>query len=55
MDSLGLLPGDVVHVLFSNFSGLVIAVKGSRLAVSRRLASYLTVRNFQDNAGAQDD
>jgi Fe2+ transport system protein FeoA len=54
MDSLGLIPGDAVHVLFRNFSGLVIAIKGSRLAVGKRLASYITVRNFQDDDWPQD-
>ena len=44
MDSLGLIPGDVVHVLFRNFAGFVVAIKGSRLALSRSLASCLTVK-----------
>jgi Fe2+ transport system protein FeoA len=54
MDALGLLPGDAVHVLFANFSGLVVAIKGSRLALGRSLAVQLTVREFQDSDW-QDD
>ena len=46
MDCLGLIPGDVVHVLFSNYAGLVVAIKGSRLALGRTLAASLTVREF---------
>ena len=44
MDSLGLVSGEVVHVLFSNYAGLVVAIKGSRLALGRRPAACLTVR-----------
>lgn len=54
MDSLGLIPGEAVHVLFKNFSGLVIAIKGSRLALSNKLASSLTVREFQDDDWPED-
>ncbi len=46
MDALGLIPGDVVHVLFKNFSGLVVAIKGSRLALGRALAAKLRVQEF---------
>lgn len=46
MDCLGLMPGELTHVLFSNFSGLVVAVKGSRLALGKPLAKRLTVREF---------
>ncbi len=54
MDCLGLIPGDAVHVLFSNFAGLVIAIKGSRLALGRPQAAYLTVREFQDSDWPED-
>lgn len=47
MDSLGLITGEDVHVLFSNFSGLVVAVKGSRLALGRPLAACLTVQEIE--------
>lgn len=55
MDCLGLIPGEAVHVLFSNFSGLVIAIKGSRLALGKPMASALRVREFQDNDWPLDD
>ena len=55
MDSLGLIPGEAVHVLFSNFAGLVIAIKGSRLALGRPLALYLTVKNLAYDDDAEWD
>lgn len=54
MDSLGLIPGEDVHVLFSNLSGLVVAIKGSRLALGRPLAALLTVQEVQDSEGPHD-
>jgi len=54
MDSLGLIVGDVVHVLFCNYAGLVVAIKGSRLALGRSLAACLTVHEFEDNAWPAD-
>ena len=55
MDSLGLIPGEAVHVLFSNFAGLVIAIKGSRLALGRPLAVYLTVKDLAYDADWDQD
>jgi Fe2+ transport system protein FeoA len=46
MDSLGLIPGEVVHVLFKNFSGLIVAIKGSRLALGKTQAKNLLVREY---------
>lgn len=43
MDCLGLVEGEAVHVLSNTFSGIVIIVKGSRLAVSRAIAQGLEV------------
>ena len=54
MDSLGLILGDTVHVLFSNFAGLVVAIKGSRLALGRPLAAHLTVRELQSDGASHD-
>lgn len=54
MDSLGLIPGDVVHVLFKNFAGLVVAIKGSRLALGKKLASQLCVKNYDNDWQSND-
>ena len=54
MDSLGLIPGEAVHVLFSNYAGLVVAIKGSRLALGRSLASCLLVSGFKDTDWPDD-
>lgn len=43
LGSLGLVAGQRVHVLSSTFAGLVIEVKGSRLAVGKSLANTLVV------------
>lgn len=43
MDSLGLVEGETVTVLSNTFSGLIVIVKGSRLAVCRALAKGLEV------------
>ena len=54
MDSLGLMPGEAIHVLFSNFSGLIVAIKGSRLALGRSLAARLTVRELPNGDRTSD-
>ena len=38
LDSLGLVRGEAITVLSSSFAGLIIEVKGSRLALSREIA-----------------
>ena len=43
MDSLGLVEGETVTVLSNTFSGLIVIVKGSRLAVCKALARGLEV------------
>ena len=43
MDSLGLVEGATLHVLSNTFSGVIIIVKGSRLAVSKGLARGLEI------------
>ena len=43
MDSLGLVEGETVTVLSNTFSGLIVIVKGSRLAVSKAIARGLEV------------
>ncbi len=43
MDSLGLVEGESIHVLSNTFSGVIVIIKGSRLAISRHLAKGLEV------------
>jgi len=43
LDSLGLVSGETVHVLYANFSGVLVAVKGSRLALSHDVARQLLI------------
>ena len=43
MDSLGLVEGETVTVLSNTFSGLIVIVKGSRLAVCKAIARGLEV------------
>ena len=43
LDSLGLVRGEAVTVLSSNFAGLIIEIKGSRLALSHEIAELLEV------------
>ena len=43
MDSLGLVEGETVHVLSNTFSGLIVIIKGSRLAVCKAVADALEI------------
>ena len=43
MDSLGLVEGATVHVLSNTFSGLILIIKGSRLAVCKAVAKGLEI------------
>ena len=54
LDSMGLVTGEVIHVLFYNFSGQIVAIKGSRLAVSKELASKILVCEFDRSAGDEE-
>jgi Fe2+ transport system protein FeoA len=43
LGSLGIVTGQRVRVLMSTFAGLILEVKGSRLAVSKSLAKHMMV------------
>jgi ferrous iron transport protein A len=43
LDSLGLVKGESVTVLSSNFAGLIVEVKGSRLALGHEVAAEFEV------------
>ena len=43
LDSLGLVAGERVHVLSSSFAGLIVNIKGSRLAICKEAARMLEV------------
>ncbi len=43
LDSLGLVKGESITVLSSNFAGLIVEVKGSRLALGKQIADALEV------------
>jgi len=43
LDSLGLVKGEHITVLSSNFAGLIVEVKGSRLALGKQIADALEV------------
>jgi Fe2+ transport system protein FeoA len=43
LDSLGLVVGQTVHVLSSSYAGLILDIKGSRLAICKDVANRLTV------------
>jgi Fe2+ transport system protein FeoA len=49
LDSLGLVSGEDIRVLYANFSGFVISIKGSRLALSRGVAKGLTITPFTED------
>ena len=50
LDSLGLVVGQRVHVMSSSFAGLILDIKGSRLAVCKDVAKQLTVMQLQKDA-----
>ena len=43
LDSLGLVAGEKVHVLSASFAGLIVEIKGSRLAICKEAADALEV------------
>lgn len=43
LDSLGLVPGATIDVLSSNWTGIIVEIKGSHLAVCRSVAKTLAV------------
>lgn len=43
LDSLGLVNGEVLHVLQASYAGLIVNVKGSRLAICKSMADTLEV------------
>jgi Fe2+ transport system protein FeoA len=43
LDSLGLVVGEHVHVLSSGFPGLILEIKGSRLALCKTVADTMEV------------
>lgn len=43
LDSLGLVEGEVIRVLSASFAGLIIDIKGSRLAICKDAARQLEV------------
>lgn len=55
MDCLGLIPGEAIHVLFNNFAGLIVAIKGSRLALGKSTASTFTVTEFPNDDWQRDE
>ena len=48
LDSLGLVAGTTVNVLSSSYAGLIIAIKGSRLAICKSVAKTLMVAQKQE-------
>lgn len=43
LDSLGLVVGEKIHVLSSSWAGLILEIKGSRLAVCKAVADTMEV------------
>lgn len=43
LDSLGLVVGESINVRASSFAGIIIEIKGSRLAVSKAVADTMEV------------
>lgn len=43
MDSLGLVVGERVKVLSASWAGIILEIKGSRLAISRSISDTVEV------------
>ncbi len=51
LDSLGLVVGQKVHVMSSSFAGLILDIKGSRLAICKEVAGQLMVAQTSTGRG----
>ena len=65
LETLGLVPGSMLHVISNTGAGLIIKVKESRLAIGHDMAKHLSVaegnqpsqpnqQNTQDTQNTQD-
>jgi len=55
LSDLGLTPGTELEILTSNGGPVMIACRGSRIAVGRQMASKLTCRPVETDKGRDDD
>ncbi|MBR2522610.1 MAG: ferrous iron transport protein A [Coriobacteriales bacterium] len=45
LDSLGLVSGEIITVLSNSYAGLIVDIKGSRLAICKSVAEKMEVVN----------